>query len=228
MTAQTIPEMTPASSPVASTALVEISTNPGSFSATLAQIAATVATFLGLGTASTHAASDFDPAGSAATAQAAAISTAEAASCQRASNLSDIASAATARSNLGLGTAATKNTGAAAGTVAAGDDVRFAGGAVALTDQASIATDASLGGFFTVTLGGNRTLANPTSLTAGLAYTWKLTQDGTGTRTLAFGSAFKWAGGSAGVLSTAAGSVDILTGISDGANVYVALAKAFA
>ncbi len=83
---------------------------------------------------------------------------------------------------------------------------------VTLTDGANIATDASLSNAFSVTLGGNRTLDNPTNLTNGCIYNWRITQDGTGSRTLAYGSKFKWQSGTAPVLSTVAGSVDLLTG----------------
>lgn len=60
-----------------------------------------------------------DPAGSAAAATSSAL--------QKASNLSDVASASAARANLGLGGAAVLNVGTTAGTVAAGDDARIDG-----------------------------------------------------------------------------------------------------
>lgn len=48
---------------------------------------------------------------------------------QKSSNLSDLTDTTVARSNLGLGTAATENVGTTAGTVAAGDDSRIVGAA---------------------------------------------------------------------------------------------------
>lgn len=65
-----------------------------------------------------------------------------------------------------------------------------------LTDGANIATDCSEGSVFTVTLGGNRTLDNPTNKVIGKTYTWIITQDGTGGRTLAFGTDFVFTGSS--------------------------------
>ena len=83
---------------------------------------------------------------------------------------------------------------------------------VTLTDAATIATDASLSNTFTVTLGGNRTLGNPTNLTNGAIYNWRVKQDGTGSRTLAYGSKFKWPGGTAPVLTTTASATDFISG----------------
>lgn len=78
----------------------------------------------------------------------------------------------------------------------------------ALTDGATITPDFSLSNNFSVTLGGNRTLANPTNLVAGQSGSIFISQDGTGSRTLAYGSYLKFAGGTAPTLSTTANAVD--------------------
>lgn len=80
----------------------------------------------------------------------------------------------------------------------------------ALTDAATIDTDAALSNHFLVTLGGNRTLANPTNLRDGGIYNFYVKQDGTGARTLAYGSLFKWPGGTAPTLTAAGNSLDII------------------
>lgn len=98
---------------------------------------------------------------------------------------------------------------------------------VPLVDAANIATDASLGNVFSVTLGGNRTLSNPTNLVAGGTYAWIVTQDGAGNRTLAFGALFKWTGG-APVMSTPAGSIDTISAVYDGTVLLASLQKAYA
>lgn len=99
---------------------------------------------------------------------------------------------------------------------------------VALTDAANIATDSSLGNVFSVTLAGNRTLDNPTNLVDGGTYSWIVTQDGTGSRTLAYGALFKWPGGTVPVLSTAAGAVDLITAVYNGTILAASINKAFA
>ena len=80
----------------------------------------------------------------------------------------------------------------------------------ALTDGATITPDFNNANNFSVTLGGNRTLANPTNQTAGQSGVIVITQDGTGSRTLAYGSYFKFPGGTAPTLTTTASAVDVL------------------
>ncbi|MBT2326136.1 hypothetical protein J7E62_27790 [Variovorax paradoxus] len=97
----------------------------------------------------------------------------------------------------------------------------------ALTDGASIAVDASLSNNFSVTLGGNRTLANPTNLTAGMVLNFTIDQDGTGSRTLAYGSAYKFPGGTAPTLSTAASAKDFMSCYYDGTVLRCNTSKAY-
>ena len=104
-----------------------------------------------------------------------------------------------------LGTAALVDTGTSSGNVpllGAGGllanarlDPRLSNnptGVVALTDAATIATDATLGHTFEVTLGGNRTLGNPTGAVNRQKFTFCIKQDGTGGRTLAFDTKFRY------------------------------------
>lgn len=84
------------------------------------------------------------------------------------------------------------------------------GAIVALADGATITPDMNASNFFSVTLAGNRTLGNPTNITPGQSGSIFITQDGTGSRTLAYGSYWDFAGGAAPSLSTAANSVDRL------------------
>jgi hypothetical protein len=84
------------------------------------------------------------------------------------------------------------------------------GAYVTLTDAATIAPDLSLGNQFQVTLGGNRTLGAPTNVVAGQSGVIRVVQDGTGSRTLAYNSVFKFPGGTALTLTTTANAVDLL------------------
>ena len=95
---------------------------------------------------------------------------------------------------------------------------------LALTDGATISTNAAIANVFTVTLAGNRTLANPTNLRIGKTYHWKVTQDGTGNRTLAYGTYFLFAANTH-VLSTGAAEVDLIVGTWDGTSLLCRLEK---
>jgi hypothetical protein len=77
-----------------------------------------------------------------------------------------------------------------------------------LTDQATITWDWATQGNAVVVLGGNRTLAAPTGLSAGRYAAVRVAQDATGGRVLSFASAYK--GMLNYVQSTGAGEVDWL------------------
>jgi hypothetical protein len=88
-----------------------------------------------------------------------------------------------------------------------------------LTDGATVNWDVSLGQVASLTLGGNRTIANPTNMKVA-TYILYLVQDATGSRTVTWGTNYKWPGGVAPVLSTGANKRDIISFISDGTNMY--------
>jgi len=92
---------------------------------------------------------------------------------------------------------------------ASGDSTHLAQDMQELTDDANISWDMDSGGFAYVTLEGNRTLDNPTNVSAGGMYRLKIIQSG-GDRTLSFGSNFKFPGNQEPVLSSGDGDVDLL------------------
>lgn len=85
---------------------------------------------------------------------------------------------------------------------------RYAVEIATLTDAATITPDFGANQNFTVTLADNRTLANPTNPVVGQTGSIFLVQDGTGSRTLSFGTQYDFSGGTAPTLSTAAAAVD--------------------
>jgi hypothetical protein len=94
-------------------------------------------------------------------------------------------------------------------------------GVFALTDGASIATDANNGNLFTVTLGGNRTMSAPTNPTSGQVIRYRLKQDGTGTRLITWDTGtggFRFSGGTAPTLTTTINKTDYVTFIYNAAD----------
>lgn len=98
---------------------------------------------------------------------------------------------------------------------------------VALTSGATITPDGNSGYNFSLTIGTNATLANPTNFKVGQSGVIVITQDGTGGRTLAYGTNWKFPGGSP-VLSTAAGAIDTISYFVAASGVILCnLAKAY-
>jgi hypothetical protein len=91
---------------------------------------------------------------------------------------------------------------------------------VTLVDGATITPDFNDGNVQSITLGDNRNMANPLNMTSGARYTLFVIQDGTGSRTITWDTAYLWESGTAPTLSTGAGDVDIIEFISDGTNMY--------
>ena len=81
---------------------------------------------------------------------------------------------------------------------------------VTLTDAASVAVNFNTGNHFLVSLAGNRTLENPTNGKVGQVGHIYVVQDGTGGRTLSYGDMYNFPSGTAPVLTSVSGSVDLL------------------
>jgi len=85
---------------------------------------------------------------------------------------------------------------------------RYAVEIATLTDAATITPDFGANQNFTVTLAGNRTLANPSNMVVGQTGSIFIVQDSTGSRTLSYGTSYDFAGGTAPTLTTTASAVD--------------------
>ena len=87
------------------------------------------------------------------------------------------------------------------------------------TDGTTVTFDLDVANTHSVTLGGNRTLALSNS-DAGQKFIIRLTQDGTGSRTVTWFSTIKWAGGVAPTLTTTANKTDVFGFICTSAGNY--------
>lgn len=90
------------------------------------------------------------------------------------------------------------------------DGVWGAAAEVTLTDAATIAVNMSTFLNAKVTLGGNRTLGQPSNAKIGQSGAIRIIQDGTGSRTLAYHADWKFPYGSDPTLTTTASATDIL------------------
>lgn len=134
-----------------------------------------------------------------------------AASATHAHSASDITSGTIDAARLGSGTASSS-------TYLRGDGqwATPSGGSgnptvVALSYSSTLATDASAGSIFDVTLTGNVTLSNPTNPTNGQTLRWRVKQDATGGRTVTLGNKFALPASVTTLeFSTAANKLDIL------------------
>jgi hypothetical protein len=149
-----------------------------------------------------------------------------------ASNLSDLASASTARTNLGLGTAAVMT--GPSGTIVGTSDSQtltnktieagtFTNGYTEESATANTGTaytiDLANGSVQILTLTGNCTFTFPTA-TAGRSFFLLLRQDATGNRTVTWPAAVRWPGGTTPTITSTALRQDKYVFTADGTNWY--------
>lgn len=90
---------------------------------------------------------------------------------------------------------------------------------ITATDGATVTFDLSLSNKQLVVLGGNRTLALSNVL-SGHTFVLKLTQDGTGSRTVTWFSGISWVGGIAPTLTTTLNKSDVFGFMQTGTGAY--------
>ncbi|MCE2844286.1 MAG: hypothetical protein LW604_03575, partial [Sediminibacterium sp.] len=96
----------------------------------------------------------------------------------------------------------------------------------ATTASSSTSIDLSTGNVFTINLSANITSLTISNAAVG-TYLIKFVQDATGSRTVSFPAAWKWAGGIAPTLTTTASKLDIVTLVYDGTLFYATIVKNF-
>jgi len=90
--------------------------------------------------------------------------------------------------------------------------------ATTLTDAATIAWDASANQVTSVEITASRTMGAPTNQVDGAVYVLMIKQDGTGGFTMSWNSVFKFAGGTAPVVTATASAKDVYVFLSDSTN----------
>ena len=90
---------------------------------------------------------------------------------------------------------------------------------VSESDGATITFDLADGNIQKTTLGGNRTLA-VSNAKVGQSFMVRLTQDGTGTRTVTWWSTINWVNGTAPTLTTTGGKTDVFGFLCTATNTY--------
>ena len=105
--------------------------------------------------------------------------------------------------------------------LAFGADAKCPAALSSLSDGSTITVDFTSGIHHSVTLGGNRTFGDPsnTGSAVGQSGSIFITQDGTGSRTASFHADYKFVGGTAPTLSTAANAVDRIDYVVKASNV---------
>lgn len=139
----------------------------------------------------------------------------------KASNLSDLVSASTARTNLGLGNSATLNVGTTAGTVAAGDDSRF-GATMSVVEVTGTSQAMAINTSYVANNAGLVTLTLPTTAAFGSivravykgAGGWKVAQNAS--EIIRFGPLATTTGTGGSIASSAAGDcVELMCIVAD-------------